>query len=46
MLLTNCEINLIGTWSANYLITDAPIPKQIPTFTITDTKSYVPVTAL
>ena len=33
MPLTNCEINLIVTWSANCFIIDDPVDNQIPTFT-------------
>ena len=44
--LINCETNLILTWSANCVITDDPMANQIPTFTITDTKLYVPVVTL
>ena len=36
MSLFNCEINLISTWSENF------IDDQVPTFAITDTKFYVP----
>ena len=46
MLLINCEINLILTWSARCFIIDNPIAGQEPTFTITDTKLYVPVVTL
>ena len=46
MPLINCETNLILTWSANCVITDDPIANQISTFTITDTKLYVPVVTL
>ena len=41
MLLINCEINLILMF-----IIDNPIAGQEPTFTITDTKLYVPVVTL
>ena len=44
--LINCEINLILTWSANFLIIDAPVQNQVRTFEITDTKLYVPVATL
>ena len=43
MPLINCEINLILTWSARCFIIDSLITCQEPTFTITDTKLYVPV---
>ena len=46
MLLVNCEINLIPTWSRNCFVIDAPVNNQVPTFTITDTKRYVPVVTL
>ena len=36
--LSNCEINLILTWSTNCFIIDAPVNNQVPTFAITDTK--------
>ena len=44
--LTNCEINLIVTWSANCCTIDPPINNQIPTFAITHTKPYIPVVTL
>ena len=46
MSLVNCEINLILTWSNRCFIMDNPIPGEEPTFTITDTKCYVPVVTL
>ena len=46
MLLINCEINLILTWSAKCFIIDNPITDQEPTFTLADTKLYVPVFTL
>ena len=46
MLLINCEINLILTWSARCFIIDNPITNQEPTFTKTDTKVYAPVVTL
>ena len=42
MYLINCEVNLILTWSENCVITYTNIADQIPTFTITKTKLYVP----
>ena len=39
MSLFNCEINLISTWSENF------IDDQVPAFAITDTKFYVPENA-
>ena len=46
MPLINCEINLILTWSASCFIIDPPIADKIPTFTITDTRPYVPFVTL
>ena len=43
MLLINCEVNLILTWSATCVITDS---NGAGTFAITDTKLYVPVVTL
>ena len=45
MPLINCEINLILTWSANCVISNAA-PNQATTSAITDTKLYVPVVTL
>ena len=45
MPLINCEINLIPTWTANCVISNAAA-KQATTFVITDTKLYVPVVTL
>ena len=46
MPLINCEIDLILTWSNRCFIIDNPTADQEPTFTITDTKRYVPVVTL
>ena len=46
MSLINCEINLILTWSANCFIIDAPVNNQVPTFTLTDAKLFVPALTL
>ena len=46
MLLFNCEINLVITWSLNCFIIRAPANYQIPRFTLTDTKPYAPVVTL
>ena len=46
MSLINCEINLILTWSMNCFIVDKSLNNQASTFTITDTKLYVPVVTL
>ena len=43
MLLINCEVNLILTWSSTCVITDS---NGAGTFAITDTKLYVPVVNL
>ena len=40
MLLINCEINLILTWSANCIIKSSAL-NQATTFAITDIKLYV-----
>ena len=44
--LINCEINLILTWSANFVIIYTNVANQNPTFEITETKLYVPVVTL
>ena len=46
MPLINCEINLLLTWSAKCFIMAGAIDSQLPTFTITDTKLYIPVITL
>ena len=46
MPLISCEINLILTSPNRCFIIDNPIAGQEPTFTITDTKVYVPVVTL
>ena len=46
MPLTNCEVNLILTWSSTCAIISTNIPNQYATFAITDTKFYVPVVTL
>ena len=43
MPLINCEVNLILTWSSTCVITNSG---GAGTFTITDTKLYVPVVTL
>ena len=43
MLLINCEVNLILTWSSTCVITNSA---GAGTFAITDTKLYVPVVTL
>ena len=46
MPLTNCEINLILTWSANCVIVSTNVANQNATFSTRDTKLYVPVVSL
>ena len=46
MLLVNCEIDIILTWSANCVIVSTAVANQGATFAITDTKVYVPVVTL
>ena len=46
MSLIDCKINLILTWSANYVIIYANVANQDPEFEITETKFYVPVVTL
>ena len=43
MLLINCEVNLILTWSSTCVIAN---PTGVGTSAITDTKFYVPVETL
>ena len=44
--LINYEVNVILTWSANFVIIYTNVANQNPTFEITQTKLYVPVVAL
>ena len=46
MPLINCEVNLILTWSSTCVLVATNIDGQNATFTITDTKLYVPVVTL
>ena len=46
MPLINFEINLILTWSSTCIIASVIAANQAATFTITDTKLYVPVVTL
>ena len=46
MLLINCEVELILTWSAVCVIIYIDVAEQVPTFTITETNLYVPVVIL
>ena len=43
MSLIDCKINLILTWSANYVIIYTNVANQDSEFEITETKLYVPV---
>ena len=46
MLLITCEISLILTWSTYCVIVSINVANQNATFSITDTKLYVPVVTL
>ena len=46
MSLINCEINLILTWFSNCVIFSTDVANQGVSFTITDTRFYVPVVTL
>ena len=46
MPLINCEVNLILTWCANFVIVSTNAANQNVTFAITDTKLYLPVVTL
>ena len=46
MRLINCDVNLILTWSADFVIIYTDVANQIPTFTVTETNLYVPVVTL
>ena len=46
MPVINCEINLILMWSSTRVIVSTNNANQNATFTITDTKLYVPVVTL
>ena len=46
MPLINYEVNLILNWSANCVIVYTNVANQNATFTITETKLYVPVVTL
>ena len=43
MLLINCEVNLISTWSSACVLISTNIPNQPAIFEITDTKLHIPV---
>ena len=44
--LINGELNLIWTWSTSCVIVSTNVANQSAAFSITDTKSYVPVVTL
>ena len=44
--LTDCEVELILDWSANFVIIYTTVAYQVLTFTITETNIYVPVVTL
>ena len=46
MPLTNCEISLQLKWSENCFLVAGTVANQVQTFTITDTKLYVPFVTL
>ena len=46
MPLTDCEVELILTWSENCVIVGTNVANQNTTFTITETTLYVPVVTL
>ena len=46
MLLINCEIELILTWSRGCVIIYTDVNDQNPTFTVTETNLYVPIVTL
>ena len=46
MPLINCEVNLILTWSSTCVIVSTNNANENATFTITNTKRYVPVVTL
>ena len=46
MPLINCKINLGLNWSENCVIVATDVPNQGATFSITDTKIYVPIVTL
>ena len=46
MSLINCQVELILTWSENWVIIYTNVADQNPTFTITETNLYVTVVTL
>ena len=41
MPLTNCEVNLILTWSADYALIYTNVANPVPIFAITEVNLYV-----
>ena len=46
MLSINCENNRMITWFGNGVLATGAATNQVATFTVTDTKLYVPVVTL
>ena len=46
MLLINCEVNLILTWSAKCVVIRTNVASQSATFAITEVTLHVPVVTL
>ena len=46
MPLTNCEVNLILTWSADWALIYTNVANQVPIFAITEVNLYVPAVTL
>ena len=46
MPLINCEVKLLVDWSENCVVISTNIANQVPTFTITEKRFYVPVVTL
>ena len=46
LLLINCEVNFILTWSTNCVIVSTNVANQNATLSITDAKLYIPVVTL
>ena len=46
MPLSNCEIDLVLTWSANCVISSIFAGNQAATYSVTDAKLYVPIVTL
>ena len=43
MPLNNCKISLMLNWSEKCFLVAGTVANEAPTFTITDTKLYVPI---